>query len=140
VSTAVRQERTGWRDEALSLRHREWGWDCPALDLDFILIEYDTGEPVARVEYKHEAARPVNVTHPSYRALAILGERADLPVFLVRYAGDFSWWDVQALNTVAALILPEPRHVAETQYIRFLHWLRGRKWDADTAAQSARRN
>lgn len=37
-------ERTGWRDENLSRRHREWGFHCPAVDLGFLLIEYDTGE------------------------------------------------------------------------------------------------
>ena len=34
----VRPERTGWRDEKLSQRHRMWGWDCPAVDIDFLLL------------------------------------------------------------------------------------------------------
>ena len=122
-------ERTGWRDEALSKRHHDWGYDCPAIDLDFILIEYDGGSPVALIEYKHERAKPIDLSHPSYRALAILGERADVPVFIVRYADDFSWWEVQAANMVAEHILPEPRRVEEKRYVRFLYWLRGRSWD-----------
>jgi hypothetical protein len=127
----VRPERTGWRDEALSRKHREWGWDCPAVDLDFILVEYDQGLPVAVIEYKHENAKPVSLTHPSYMALAILGERADLPIFVVRYADDFSWWEVQAINTVATAILSTLRRVSESQYVKFLHWLRGRTWEVD---------
>jgi len=30
-------ERTGFRDEALSRRHREWGINCPAVDVDWLL-------------------------------------------------------------------------------------------------------
>ena len=52
------KERTGWRDQALSERHRAWGWDCPALDMDFVMIEYDNGKATALVEYKHEQAAP----------------------------------------------------------------------------------
>ena len=32
----VRQERSGWRDMRLSERHRRWGWNCPAVDLDHL--------------------------------------------------------------------------------------------------------
>lgn len=39
-------ERTGWRDERLSRRHREWGFDCPMVDCDFIAVEFDHKEPV----------------------------------------------------------------------------------------------
>jgi hypothetical protein len=46
-------ERTGWRDESVSRRHRKWGFDCPATDLDFMLLEYNHGAPVAVVDYKH---------------------------------------------------------------------------------------
>jgi hypothetical protein len=43
----VRPERTRWRDEALSARHRKWGFHCPAVDLDLILCEYDTAHVAA---------------------------------------------------------------------------------------------
>ncbi len=38
-NTSVRQERTGWRDEKISQRHREWGYNCPAVDLDFEVVD-----------------------------------------------------------------------------------------------------
>lgn len=38
---AVAEERNGWRDERISKRHRQWGRDCPAVDIDFLMLEYD---------------------------------------------------------------------------------------------------
>ena len=62
----VKQERTNWRDEALSQRHRQWGWNCPGLDLDFVFLEYDKGRAVAVVEYKtktrHRSTLPIRHT------------------------------------------------------------------------------
>ena len=81
----VKQERTGWRDLRLSQRHRRWGWDCPAVDLDFLFLEYDRGKAVALVEYKHEQAAPQYASHPTYQAMIDLGNRASVPVFAARY-------------------------------------------------------
>jgi len=53
----VRPERTGWRDLELSKRHRQWGWDCPGIDLDFLFLEYDRGKAVAIVEYSTHVPR-----------------------------------------------------------------------------------
>jgi len=94
----VRQERTGWRDQELSLRHRMWGWDCPMVDLDFLGLEYDTKKPACLVEYKHECAKPGHKKEASYQALIELGNgyRAGIPVFAVRYASDFTWFKVTA--------------------------------------------
>lgn len=60
------EERTGWRDQELSNRHRTWGHDCPAEDVDFLLdtqptmfndsfrlVEYYHARPKALIEYKH---------------------------------------------------------------------------------------
>ena len=129
----VREERSGWRDEALSLRHREWGWDCPALDVDFLLIEYDYGHPVALVEYKHEDAAPQVVTHPSYRALIELADRASLPLFVVRYAEGFAWFRVVPLNEQAKECLSDRITWSEKEYVSFLYGLRGRHIPSEIA-------
>lgn len=121
----VRRERTGWRDMRLSQRHRDWGWNCPAVDLDFLFLEYDKGKAVAIVEYKHEMAQPQKASHPTYQAMIDLGNRAGIPVFAVRYADDFSWWRVTALNPVAREILPERMEWTEREWITFLYHLRG---------------
>jgi len=121
----VRAERTGWRDSALSERHRRWGWDCPALDMDFIMLEYDNGKATAIVEYKNEHARPQYPSHPTYRALADLGNRAGLPVFACRYADDFSWWRAVPLNDAAGALLPSVSVLTEEQWVGLMYRTRG---------------
>jgi len=130
----VKQERTGWRDEALSNRHREWGWDCPMLDIDFIGLEYDSGKPTAIVEYKNENAQPQYPSHPSYRALAKLGTLAGLPVFACRYASDFSKWQVTPLNSVATLKTGRAE-MTEVEWVEFLYGLRGRHVPAQVVSK-----
>lgn len=122
----VKTERTGWRDEKLSLRHREWGWDCPAIDIDFLALEYDTGDPIALIEYKNEHAKPQYRSHPSYQALIKLGTRANLPVFAVRYADDLSWYRVVPLNSIARNHLNTTKTFDEHDFVSFLYKLRNR--------------
>lgn len=121
----VKQERTGWRDLALSQRHRRWGWDCPAVDLDFLFLEYDKGKAVALVEYKHENAAPQYPTHPTYQAMIDLGNRANVPVFACRYATDFSWYKITALNPPAKLWLSQQVIMTEREWVTFLYKIRG---------------
>ena len=125
------EERTGWRDEALSKRHREWGCDCPAVDIDFLLIEYDHAEPKALVEYKNQHAAPITVSkNASLIAMAKVATRANIPAFIVRYADDFSWWKVCALNQIASNFLPEteePPMMDEIGWVTLLYKVRNRK-------------
>jgi len=97
---AVASERNGWRDEPLSRRHREWGWPCPAVDLDFVLAEYHSGRPVAVIDYKHINSAPVRVSHPSVRAVRCLADAARVP-FLVAFYDDSVWsFLIRRLNDV----------------------------------------
>ena len=120
-------DRTGWRDEALSLRHREYGQNLPAVDIDFMLIEYDYSEPKALVEYKNQHAQPINVSKsPSILAMTNLANRAEIPAFLVRYADDFSWWRVLGLNDQAATYLTtNPQLMDEVEWVSILYAVRG---------------
>ena len=122
----VKQERTGWRDLELSLRHRKWGWDLPAVDLDFLFLEYDRGKAVAIVEYKHEHATPQHATHPTYQAMIDLGTRASIPVFACRYKSDFTQWNIVPLNNEAKEWMPNGRMLlTERQWVTFLYKIRG---------------
>lgn len=123
----VRKERTGWRDEGLSLRHRDWGWDCPAIDVDFLMVEYNHGRPIAVVEYKHEYAPPVDIKHPSYRAISELATLAKKPFFVVRYTESFQYFDVLPVNDEAknSISKEETVTMSEYWYVRFLYHLRG---------------
>jgi hypothetical protein len=126
---AVRTERSGWRDEALSRRHRKWGWDCPGTDFDF--IEYDGGRAVAVVEYKHECSEPTHPSSSNIRALLdICNNRYNpLPLFGVRYAADFSWFRVKPLNEIAWRRMRKrtSAEVTELQWVMFLYMLRNRR-------------
>jgi len=123
----VTPERTGWRDMNLSERHRLWGWDCPAVDLDFLFLEYDRGKAVALVEYKHERARPQMPLHPTYQAMRDLADRAGVPFFACRYKADFSEFLVVPLNQKAKEILPERKPMTEAGWVSFLYRIRGRE-------------
>lgn len=121
----VRAERTGWRDEGLSRRHRRWGWDCPACDLDFLFLEYDRGKASAIVEYKNEHAAPQYASHPTYQAMIDLGNRAGIPVFACRYTDDFSEWRVVPLNETAKQYVPQRVTMNESEWVRTLYKIRG---------------
>ena len=120
-------ERTGWRDLALSRRHRQWGIDCPMVDIDLLALEYDCAKARAIVEYKHERALPRQfASRANYRALIDLGDRAGLPVFVARYPSDISWLWATPLNEQAREFLPEATLLTEPQWVKILYRVRGR--------------
>ena len=128
----VRKERTHWRDERLSERHRTWGWDCPVTGIDFLLLEYNNSAPSALVEYKHERATPQYVTNSSIKALSALGTQAEIPFFVCRYADDFSWWKAVPLNVFACVFVPverrgQSKEMTEDEWVTLLYEIRGRK-------------
>lgn len=140
----VKAERSQWRDLDFSARHREWGWDCPAADVDFLMCEYDRGTPKALVEYKHEKAATVSTTDASRKALASLATLAAIPAFGVRYFknacpdGTFLWgpFRVVALNELGKVALGErgPITLSEFDYVALLYRVRERAVPHDVAA------
>ena len=123
---AVRPERTGWRDQQLSERHRRWGFDCPAVDIDFLLLEYDKGKPIALIEYKHELKQTFSMGHPTFHAVMTLADRANIPFFAVRYKHDLSKFKVCTGNIIAENYLPEGEAIfTEQKWVKFLYKLRG---------------
>lgn len=95
------------------------------MDLDFLLLEYDKGHPVAIVEYKHVRAMPVNPSHASYLALKSMGTRAGVPVFVARYKPGIWEFEVTSLNHLAAKRLPVKTVMSEPEFVAFLYRLRG---------------
>lgn len=120
----VKQERTAWRDEGISRRHRTWGWDCPCIDIDFLLIEYTHNEPVALIEYKNERATKVDFSASGYKTLIRLADMAGLPAFNVRYADDYSWFEIVALNSRGVAWVESYQTMTEAEYVAFLYKLR----------------
>lgn len=117
-------ERTGWRDEWISRRHREWGFNCPAVDLDFLMVEYNLGAPVALVEYKYIAAREPDLRHPTYRALRILADAAGLPFFVAFYNKEPCWFRVSPVNEAALSLFDVGEVMSEYDYVRKLYQIR----------------
>lgn len=124
----ITKERTGWRDEGISNRHREWGVGCTATDFDFLLLEYEFGEPSAIVEYKNEHAAPQYSSNVQYRALVKLGNSAKIPVIVCRYSDDYSHYVAVALNKYAREFIPNGRaEFDEAGWVKLLYDIRGSK-------------
>ena len=133
--TCIRQERTGWRCQAISERHREWGFNCPAVDLDFLMAEYNYGKPVALIEYKDRRARLPDIRHATYRALAALANgyaEGALPFIVAFYDPDAWWFRVIPVNQAA---IEHYRHcmddvLSEQRFVKSLYLMRKRTLNA----------
>lgn len=122
----VKQERTGWRDESISARHRHWGFNCPAVDLDFLVVEYNLGLPVALIEYKNKRARVPDINHATYRALTALadGYRDPLPFLIARYWPEVWAFRVTPVNDVAKSAFANDEGLCERDFVMRLYKLR----------------
>ena len=135
------------RDAWLSGRHRLWGRDVPAMDLDFILAEYDRCVPIALIDYNHEHDT-INLESANTRTLVALGDMAGIPAFIVRYGhskqdewwGDVPedsvpWFQVIPLNVYAhGKDMPSNSNntkLSELVFVTWLYDLRGRKIPQD---------
>lgn len=124
IDGTTRGERTGWRDQEISARHRLWGPWAGAIDMDFLLIEATvTGVPKALIEYKHFQAK--FATNYQLRVYRELGDKAELPFFLAVYCNKDWWFKVSPHNHHAREILTFEKPMSEYEYIRFLQELRG---------------
>ena len=118
-------ERTGWRDEKLSARHRLWGHNCPMVDLDFLVVEYNHGKPVGLIEFKHFGAEKPDIEHPTYRALIELSNLASLPFLVVFYDNEDWWFRVYPINDAAKVHYKKGQIMSEREFVRSLYRLRG---------------
>lgn len=132
-------EIMGLRDWRLSERHRAWGLDAPACDLDFMLIEYDSAVPTALTEYKHcsPSGHSKVVENASLRAFRTLAHMAGLPAWVAFYR-PWSWsFKVYSLNDAARAIWGADEYVIRTEleYVTALYRLRDRSLPDFVAAR-----
>ncbi len=148
-------ERSTYRDDALSARHRRWGRDCPAVDVDALahddgvftytlaLAEYDRGTTRMLVDYKHrflEDWHTVTVeVDNGQRALARLAEQAGVPFCVVVYqAADTGPWSfvVRPFDERSKQLLGTwpVGPVDEPEFVAWLYAVRGRTAPADVLA------
>jgi hypothetical protein len=106
-----------------------WGFNCPCVDLDFVVAEYNHGLPVALIEYKDKRAHPPDKGHPTYQALKALADgykNGPLPFMIVTYCSELWWFVVSPMNEPAE---QHYRHclgqrLSEQRFVRSLHLLR----------------
>lgn len=109
-----------------------WGWNAPALDVDFLMVEYDAGKPKALIEYKHELASEVDLSHASYRAVRSLAIAACIPFFVCRYTTGDEWtFTVTPACNLATTYYKEPTTLSEESYVELLYKVRGRVMPED---------
>lgn len=147
----IRQESTGWRDQWISQRHRGWGWDCAATDIDGIgtqdvlkadtFLEYHHYEPVALFEYKTYGSidqltlAKVKRDHEPVKRLATM---AGIPSFIVSYDSEAVEFQVYPTNEHAEDFSVGDwkfgaiaRTMDEVHYVGLLYALRGIQMPAD---------
>ena len=122
----------------LGLRHRLYGFDCPAVDVDFLLCEYSSNVPRALIEYKHKMAGvercewsgkmvPRVLFKSAIKTLRLLAERAKLPFFVAFYDDDDDWsYEVYELYDGETYCMNK-YDFTETEFVKLLYKLRGMK-------------
>mgnify|MGYP003495090970 CR=1 FL=1 len=131
MSRIVKPERTMWRDMQLSLRHRKWGYDCPAVDIDFLFCEYDNGSPIAIIEYKWINAAAVDCNNnSSFTAIRKLCDSAGIYFFVTRYRTSPYQFRVMSGNAKARYLLNSLGinnvWISEEDFVSLLYNIRGR--------------
>jgi len=134
-------ERHGKRDGVLSAKHRRWGLNVPAVDIDF-LLEYDNRKACAIIEYRHYNGS-IRTDSANLLAQIDLANRASLPMFVVQYRyanDDGTLWKEHTVDDPAFFrIIPCNDHaeklwltqdvdsfMTEREYVSWLYQLRGR--------------
>jgi hypothetical protein len=120
-------ERTGWRDEALSRRHRTWGVVCAGTDIDFLFIEYAFGIPIALVEYK-ECRKikngGVDIKDCNNLALCHLADNSKIPFLIAYYWPEIYAFRVLPVNSYARGYFYQDEKLTEREYVSRLYKMR----------------
>jgi hypothetical protein len=128
----------------LGLRHRLYGFDCPAVDVDFLLCEYSSNVPRALIEYKHRIAGeercewsgkmvPRILFRSAIKTLRLLAQRAKLPFFVAFYDDDWSY-EVYELYDGEDFCM-QKYDFSELEFVKLLYTLRGMKMPEELDAK-----
>lgn len=137
---SVLPEKMGFRDMDISLRHRNWGYECPALDIDFLMCEYNFQQTVALIEYKHHNVKQINKDQVSYRVLKNLADQRfkPIPFFIVLYWRNVWAFNVLPMNETAKAFVAEDTMMTEYDYVSLLYKIR-RQFIRDEVAEKLNR-
>jgi len=153
-SDGVAVERTGYRDDSLSshiqewgdgfisnditkkdladsisARHREWGYDCPATNIDCLFVEYNHCQPVAILDFKGKSPSVRDRGTANARTIANLANRGKpLPFYNVYYDNHLWTFILDPINDKARELMPKNAvdltTMSEESFVRFLYDLR----------------
>lgn len=127
-------ERTGWRDEAFSKRHRFYGKKLGLVNIDGVwCFSAGNGLPKALVEFKNENAEPLSRESYEFKVLFNLAQKSELPAFIIRYKSNFSEYMVTPINGKAKIILDKRTIFTELEYVKFEYRARGLMPPSDTS-------
>lgn len=117
-----------WQGEIVSKRHRDWGWNNPALDIDFVLEKEN--KPLAIIEFKNDRTfsdyEKFSKT-TSCQAIKYLCDYCESPVafFLIIYNYNFTNFKINALNDTAKKFTNDNELVLnQEEYLEFLENIR----------------
>ena len=131
----VKQERSHWRDAAISARHRLYGYDVPMTDIDFLAVEYSRKRAVMLVDYKAARPFPVNPQAANYTVLSQLASASGVPFVIVFYSPRLWWFYIHPMNSEAAAQFGRGEWMSEREYVSALYRLRDLPLPAEIAAQ-----
>jgi len=132
-------ERLNKRNLAYNNRHRLWGIELTAMDVDFMEYDSKTGKPLALIETKYGRITEVDLNEPAFDALCSLA-REEIPVFcLVYYPLDKDGKLVEAdqpnadvahiqfygvgVNAMGRKYLPKAKRMLEIEWVNLLREL-----------------
>lgn len=121
----VAPERSNWRDQWISNRHRDFGWRAPFTDIDFMGFEYDNNNPIALIEYKHCHAN-IKLNGSPIQLQLNVANKLEIPFFVVAYYPDYHNFYVIPMNDIAKSI-PQcnaPKVWTERNFVKLLYWMR----------------
>lgn len=134
-------ERLNKRNLTYNNRHRQWGIELTAMDVDFMEYDSKTGKPLALIETKFGLIKEVDLNEPAFDALCMLA-REEIPVFcLIYYPMDASgqlvgaerpFEDVEHIqfvvapaNRCAKQYVPSRKRMTEAEWVSIVRKLHG---------------
>lgn len=122
--------------QRLSDRHREWGWNCPAVDGDqMIFLEYDRSNPVALIDFKGINPNKSPTNTEAWRRMCDERDRP-VPFWEVHYR-EKPWRFFRKPINKAARAVQDQKPISELKFVTWLYGLRNRPVPDDVRTRLA---
>ena len=122
--------------DSISDRHRGYGNNCPATNIDCLLYEYNHMQPVAIIDFKARRLAANDRTSFNARATANLCNMARIPFYLASYSNSEWSFILAPVNAIATQLMQKhgmtETKMSELQFVTFLYDLRGKRLPSET--------